>query len=435
MLRLGAHALRDLDGADVGRDTQDVGGGQDAEGIAILDQLAAHLDRAVPGVEQHVFVDVAVVEGRGGEEDLHGRAGFDDVAEGAGAGVGVVELAEAIRVEAGRFGEGEDVAGLRVERQHHSALRPAFGDRIREGGFGGALHRGVECEGDLAALDGARILGVEGEVAAAGIAFHPDGAQFAGQPFVFDLLDAAHAFSIDVREADQRGGELACRVAAARLGIDADRLELEGTQLLGLPGIYPACEVGEALVLAEALLDLSNVEAEGSRDGACGRGLVLHQLRDGVDRGRADGERELAAVAVDDDAAGRGEPLCALDLVDVEIVGAWVGDGQVGCASRQHHARGESRESQPGDPAIGLVERLSPHCHSLLDAPESEASPAETAATVGVDVTGWETTTVSGGPSAGSGRETTWAGGRKPRSRAFTASSTGSRSWRRRTIS
>ena len=131
MLRLGALALRDLHRADVARHAQHVGGPQDPERIAILDQLARDPDRALARIEQDVLVDVAVVEGGGGEEDLHRRARFDDVGEGAGARVGVVELAEAVRIEARRFGEGEDVAGPRIEGEDETFQAVLIGEKTQ----------------------------------------------------------------------------------------------------------------------------------------------------------------------------------------------------------------------------------------------------------------------------------------------------------------
>jgi hypothetical protein len=99
-------------------------------------------------------------------------------------------------------------------------------DCLEQRGFGRALHDRVEGQCDITALDVSRVCRMQGQRSAASVAFDAYPSRTAGQPVVFELLDAANTVSVDIREAEQWGSAFIRRLRTTRLAIDPDAGEL-----------------------------------------------------------------------------------------------------------------------------------------------------------------------------------------------------------------
>ncbi len=265
---------------------------------------------------------------------LGGGAGFEGVLEGRVAQRVRVGVGEVARVEAGRVGYGEDLAGGRVLDDDVAAVRLGLLHLPADGVLGGPLDVAVDGEFHVAAGDGGRLGGTGGGyLAAAGLRV-ADLAVLAGQGLVQLPLQAAAALAVRADPAEDAGGEVAARVHALAAGVGKDaredvdhglvRLRLlgqRGLQVLDLVPDLRSLPAGEADVAQLPVLRAEHVDQvllvladDGREERRRLLGTVADlQLLAGEHRGvggdvvGVHGAREGDAVAVGDRAALGGQ--------------------------------------------------------------------------------------------------------------------------------
>src|SRR5262249_60489446 len=125
-------------------------------------------------------------------------------------------------------------------------------------------------ERDAAARRRVRVEAWPDQQSAARVPFDGYTARLPSEPRVLLLLQAAHAFAVDVGEADQAGRQRAVRIGALRLLHDADARQLEGSHALGARVLDPALQEDERAALREPRAHRGGVETE--RGGEARRG-------------------------------------------------------------------------------------------------------------------------------------------------------------------
>src|SRR5262249_46937266 len=113
----------DLDGADVARVLEDLGGAEDAERLVIAYRRSAHTYRSHLAVEQIAGMDQVLLERRGHRDDLECRAGLVGVDDRAVLASLRLRLAGPVRVVGRLVGQRQDVAVVRIHDDDAAAGR------------------------------------------------------------------------------------------------------------------------------------------------------------------------------------------------------------------------------------------------------------------------------------------------------------------------
>ena len=130
---------------------------------------------------------------------------------------------------------------LNLPGYHAGAYVYTYVEDTSERGLGVGLELQVDRQRDVAAGAGVAVEAGSEQHAPARVALDGDPLRAAQQPAVLHLLGAAGALAVDVREAEQAGGEGAVRIRALGLGDRADARQLERAGPSSRSVSWPIC--------------------------------------------------------------------------------------------------------------------------------------------------------------------------------------------------
>ena len=288
----------------------------------------------------------AGLDDRRAGDHLEDRPGLEAVADRTVAPGRRGKIGVPVWVEARDRRHGQDLAGLRVDRDGARVLGARLLHPRGELLLGDELQVPIEGERERGALlslpsgdRGQRVLLLPRVARDAHLPFAtPDG-------LVVLELDAGQARSVEAHVPERVAREAVVGVVPAQLRQHPDSRELPALELLRRPIGDLARDPHEALLRGELLGHFGAGDPEGRRElGRFGRD-VLDPLRNGEDRGGLHRNRELAPAAVEQRAAPRREEHGALLLLAcARAVGVAMQDLDLQQAKRDEpRPRGENR--------------------------------------------------------------------------------------------
>src|SRR5579862_402051 len=199
---------------------EDLGDGEGAKRLPVVDETAGNVHAAHRAIEEVVGFDGAVFHGRGHGDDFEGRAGFVGRGDGAiHAGV-VGSGGSFVGVEGGHVSHGEDFAGVGVLNNDGAGLGLSFVDGGGELFFGDVLNIFVDGESDADAGERGGFVAVD--AAAAGVFGYEDVAGLAADLLVEGVFDAAEAAFVRIDVAEDVRSEGAAGINANGFFLDVD---------------------------------------------------------------------------------------------------------------------------------------------------------------------------------------------------------------------
>ena len=308
--------------------------------------MAAVAPGAVADIEDRVGSDEALVQGGRHDHRLHGRSRIVDLADIGVAPDDRGHLEIAFRIEIGRRGHDEDLAGL---HQLHDGLRPdGLGMRhaFRQLLLRLQLQRLVECQVDMGAIDRIRGGGAaRADLAPDAVPRAVDEAVRSLQEAVVLLLDAGRPGLLPVNEAEDVRQAVPQRILAPQHALQTH------AAVAGAVGHQREDAVVEADALhhvlgaarAEVHEHCVGVASGQFRDGRGDLRHVVFRFQTGVVEkdaaaGLRDGQRTPRAVA--DETARGGQPARPLGAV----AGRQVAQVQIGRARAQKQVPAEQQD-------------------------------------------------------------------------------------------
>ena len=268
----------------------------------------------------------------------------------------LVLAGDAVGVEGGHVGHGQDLAGAGAHHHHRARLGLVLAHGPVQGLLGHVLEVLVDGEDQVGAglgrLQGAPSLG---DGPSLRVPFEQDLARVPAEQPVVLLLDAGLAVAVDVDEAEHLGGDRARRVAAGHGAFHEDAGQVQPLDDVA-PGLGDAPDqVDEAALGGQAPGQGRLLDAEDLGQAGGGSRLVLDQAGVRPDRPCRDGDGQVVEVAVEDAAAGGGQvdhgrPLAGRGLVEGAGVEHLEDDQPPGDGQEGQHA--QDQQGQQAPPAV-----------------------------------------------------------------------------------
>ncbi len=218
-----------------------------------MDDPAVEINLPALAVDHVVGRGDLRVHGRGIGDELEGRAGLVDIADGVVAqqvGLGVAKL---VGIEGGTDGEGENLAGVHILHDDGAVERLRFLHGVIERALGHELDVFVDGEHQVAAGLGVALAGAQNFAARVHGRVHRAGraVEFAVEFF----FKAAEAVVVDANVAQHLRGELVVGIEALKLLLEVNALHVEGLHGGGDLRRDAARDPGEVMAGVEACGD------------------------------------------------------------------------------------------------------------------------------------------------------------------------------------